>query len=42
LEQFINTNQHLPEIPSAKEVEENGIDLGDMQSGKCTQKKKEK
>jgi hypothetical protein len=32
LEQYIKENHHLPEIPSAKEVEENGIDLGDMQS----------
>jgi len=32
LEQYINQNYRLPEIPSAKEVEENGIDLGDMQS----------
>lgn len=24
-------NHHLPEIPSAKEVMENGLDLGDMQ-----------
>jgi hypothetical protein len=32
LEQFIKKNNHLPEIPSAKEVAENGIDLGDMQA----------
>jgi len=31
LEQFVKENHHLPEIPSAKEVKENGIDLGDMQ-----------
>jgi len=31
LEQFIKENNHLPEIPSAKEVKENGLDLGDMQ-----------
>ncbi|MCL2291408.1 MAG: hypothetical protein FWC34_12020 [Bacteroidetes bacterium] len=31
LEQFIKENHHLPEIPSAKEVQENGIDLGSMQ-----------
>ena len=30
LEQFINDNRHLPEIPSAKEVEANGISLGTM------------
>jgi len=33
LEQFIKTNKHLPEIPSEKEVKENGLDLGDI-SGK--------
>jgi len=32
LEQFIQQNKHLPEIPSAQEIEENGIDLGAMQS----------
>jgi hypothetical protein len=32
LEQYIKQNSHLPEIPSAKEVIENGVDLGDMQS----------
>ncbi|MDR2085292.1 MAG: hypothetical protein LBP67_09905 [Bacteroidales bacterium] len=31
LEQFINENKHLPEIPSAEEVMKNGIDVGDMQ-----------
>ena len=31
LEIFINKNAHLPNIPSAKEVEENGQDVGDMQ-----------
>lgn len=32
LEQYITTHKHLPEIPSAKEVEANeGIDLGEMQ-----------
>jgi hypothetical protein len=29
--QYIKENSHLPEIPSAKEVEENGIELGEMQ-----------
>lgn len=29
---FIKDNKHLPEIPSAKEVEEKGIDLGDNQA----------
>jgi len=31
LEQFVKENHHLPEIPSAKEVKENGIELGEMQ-----------
>jgi len=31
LEQFVKQNHHLPEIPSAAEVEANGLDLGDMQ-----------
>lgn len=30
VEEFIKTHQHLPEIPSEKEVKESGIDLGDM------------
>jgi len=30
LESYINDNQHLPGIPSAKEVEANGIAVGDM------------
>lgn len=28
--QYITENKHLPEIPSAAEIGENGIDLGDM------------
>jgi hypothetical protein len=32
IETFIKENKHLPEIPSAKEVEANGINLGEMQS----------
>ncbi|WP_343305596.1 hypothetical protein AAHN97_00340 [Chitinophaga niabensis] len=32
LESFIQKNKHLPEIPSAKEVSEKGIDLGDNQA----------
>ena len=32
VEKFIKTNKHLPEIPSAKEVEENGVELGKMHS----------
>jgi len=31
LEQYIKQNHRLPEIPSAEQVRENGIDLGDMQ-----------
>ena len=30
LEEFIKKNKHLPEIPSEKEVIENGIDVGEM------------
>ena len=29
---YIQANHHLPEIPSAKEVQEKGVSLGDMQS----------
>src|SRR5690606_3314054 len=29
-EDFIKTNKHLPGIPSAKEVEEYGVSLGEM------------
>jgi len=32
LENYITQNQHLPEIPSSEEVEERGIELGDMQA----------
>jgi uncharacterized coiled-coil protein SlyX len=32
VETFIQQNNHLPEVPSTKEVEENGIDLGDNQA----------
>ncbi|WP_189629027.1 hypothetical protein [Roseivirga thermotolerans] len=32
VEQFIQQNRHLPEVPSAKEVEANGLDLGDMEA----------
>ncbi|MCG2617744.1 hypothetical protein LZZ85_25810 [Terrimonas sp. NA20] len=31
VEQFIQQHKHLPGIPSAKEVEKNGVDLGDTQ-----------
>ncbi|MBI2280161.1 MAG: hypothetical protein HYU68_05680 [Bacteroidetes bacterium] len=30
LEKFIKTNKHLPNVPTEKEVKENGIKLGDM------------
>jgi hypothetical protein len=30
LEQYINTNQHLPNVPAAGEVSANGINLGEM------------
>ncbi|HRO46332.1 hypothetical protein [Agriterribacter sp.] len=32
VEDFIKSNGHLPDIPSAVEVEENGLDLGDNQA----------
>lgn len=32
VEKFIQKNKHLPEVPSAKEVKENGIDVGDNQA----------
>lgn len=32
VESFIKANKHLPEIPTAKEVEENGVSVGEMQS----------
>lgn len=30
LESYIKVNKHLPDMPSAKEVESNGVDLGDL------------
>lgn len=30
LEKYIEKNKHLPDVPSAKEVKENGINLGEM------------
>lgn len=30
VEKFINKNKHLPNIPSAKEVKKNGIEVGEM------------
>lgn len=32
LESYIKKNKHLPEIPSAKEVEKDGIDIGENQA----------
>ena len=32
VEQFIKEHQHLPDIPSATEVEQNGLDLGENQA----------
>jgi hypothetical protein len=32
VEAFIKANKHLPEVPSAKEVATNGVDLGDTQT----------
>lgn len=32
VEQFVNENKHLPDVPSAQEVSENGVSLGAMQS----------
>lgn len=32
VEKFIRDNSHLPGVPSAKEVEKNGLDLGDNQA----------
>ena len=31
LKAFINKHSHLPEIPSAQEVEENGVNVVEMQ-----------
>ena len=32
VELFIKKNKHLPDVPSAKDVEENGIEIGEMQA----------
>ncbi|MGV9004869.1 hypothetical protein [Flavobacterium sp.] len=32
VEKFVNENKHLPGVQSAKELAENGIDIGEMQS----------
>ncbi len=35
VEQHIKENKHLPDIPSAKEVQANGVSLGQMQTNCC-------
>jgi hypothetical protein len=30
LEKFVKTNRHLPEIPTAKQMVENGVNLGEL------------
>lgn len=30
LEQYIKVNKHLPEVPTAKEISDNGLELGEM------------
>ena len=30
VERYIDANRHLPEVPSAQEVKENGVDVGEM------------
>jgi len=32
VKQFVQTHKHLPDIPSAAEVEENGLSMGEMQN----------
>ena len=32
VEKFVKTNRHLPEIPSAVDVKENGLSMGEMQN----------
>lgn len=32
VEQYVKTNSHLPEIPSASEVSKNGMNMGEMQN----------
>lgn len=32
VEQYVKTNSHLPEIPSAKEIVQNGLSIGEMQN----------
>ena len=30
VEQYVTAHRHLPDVPSASEVEENGVDVGEM------------
>lgn len=30
IEQYVKVNRHLPDVPSEKEVQENGVDVGEM------------
>jgi hypothetical protein len=30
IKSYIDQNKHLPEVPSAKEIEKNGVQLGEM------------
>ena len=32
METFIQHHQHLPDVPSAAEVEQNGVNLGEMEA----------
>lgn len=32
VEQYVKTNRHLPEIPSASDVKEKGLSIGEMQN----------
>ena len=32
VEQYVNKNNHLPEIPSATEIKKNGLSMGEMQN----------
>ena len=32
VEQYVNINSHLPEMPSAAEVSKNGLSVGEMQN----------
>lgn len=32
LEEFINNNKHLPDIPTEKQVHEDGLDIAEMNS----------